>query len=62
MSKNELSAGQLANLRDDGTISATEIAYIMGDLLVVENVRTGEKRVIENHHFLREGRRQILKG
>ena len=62
MSKNGLSPTQLANLRSEGTITATELAYIMGDLLIVEEVKTGEKRVIENHYLLREGTRQILKG
>ena len=42
--KHELTTEQISMLRDTRVISPNEIAYVMGDLLVIENVITGQKR------------------
>jgi hypothetical protein len=42
--KHELTTEQTRLLRDTSVISPNEIAYVMGDLLVIENVVTGQKR------------------
>lgn len=63
--KHQLTNEQLQMLRDTNVISSTEIAYIMGDLLVIENVQSGLKRtqvhtIVER--VLGENNRRILKG
>jgi hypothetical protein len=62
MSRRELTTIQITKLRTDAAISPKEIAYFHGDLLIVENVVTGEKRVLENHSLINESGRRILKG
>ena len=46
----------------NGQITAQEIAYFHGDLLIIENVVTNDKRVLENHDLINESGRRILKG
>tara|TARA_Y100001937_G_C6976456_1_gene265724 strand:+ start:338 stop:532 length:195 start_codon:yes stop_codon:yes gene_type:complete len=63
--KVQLSQEQLQMLRETNVVRADEIAYIMGDLLVIENVQSGLKRtqthaVVER--VLGENNRRILKG
>ena len=58
----ELSREDLTKLRNDGTITAVEVAEIVGDLLVITNVETSAKRIVESHPILTEGNRRILKG
>ena len=50
---------QLNELRKTGVISATEVAYRVGDLLVAEDVVTGAKRVVNEAPGI--GKR-VLKG
>mgnify|MGYP001410654802 CR=1 FL=1 len=63
--KHELSREQITMLRETGVVAAQEIAYIVGDLLVIENVQTGLKRT-QTHaiveRVLAENNRRILKG
>lgn len=63
--KHELSREQITMLRETGIVAAQEIAYIVGDLLVIENVQTGLKRT-QTHaiveRVLAENNRRILKG
>jgi hypothetical protein len=62
MSRTELSPNQIQTLRTSGSILENEIAYFHGDLLIVENVVTNEKRVLDNHSIINESGRRILKG
>jgi len=62
MRRKELSPNQIQDLRISGVISTDEIAYFYGDLLIVENAVTNEKRVLENHNIIHESGRRILKG
>jgi|APSaa5957512493_1039668.scaffolds.fasta_scaffold261425_2 hypothetical protein len=62
MDKKILTRDELSELRTEGTITAAEVAEIVGDLLVVTNVKTNEKRIIESHPILTEGSRRILRG
>ena len=63
--KLQLTNEQLQMLRETKIISQIEIAYIMGDLLVIENVQTGVKRT-QTHaiveRVLGENNKRILKG
>lgn len=62
MDKKTLTRDDISQLRSDGTIASAETAEIVGDLLVVTNVMTNEKRIVESHPVLSEGTRRILKG
>ena len=54
---------QIALLRERKLVSETEIAYIAGDLIVAENVTSGEKRVVgEAGSILTESNKRVLKG
>ena len=63
--KLSLTHEQLQMLRETNIVGSNEIAYIMGDLLVIENVQTGSKRT-QTHSIvervLGENNRRILKG
>ena len=61
-SKSDLSPQQIRHLRDTNQISQNEVAYFVGDLLVVENVVDGSKRIVENHGVTTESTKRILKG
>ena len=60
--RTELTGIQLEYLRINGYIASNEVAYLHGDLLIVENAITHEKRVLENHSLVLESNRRILKG
>ena len=61
--KNLLSASQMNALRAENKIERDEYAYIAGDLLVAENVKTSEKRVLGTAtEVLSEGNKRVLKG
>lgn len=61
--KQILSAQQMNALRESNQISRDEYAYIAGDLLVAENVKTSEKRVLgQAADMLTEGQKRVLKG
>jgi len=63
--KHELTREQLAMLRETNVVGQDEIAYIFGDLLVIENVQSGLKRT-QTHaiveRVLAENNRRVLKG
>ena len=63
--KHELTQEQLRHLRETRLVGESEIAYIMGDLLVIENVQSGLKRT-QTHaiveRVLGENNRRVLKG
>tara|TARA_B100000282_G_C31498728_1_gene383884 strand:- start:12 stop:206 length:195 start_codon:yes stop_codon:yes gene_type:complete len=63
--KHQLTQEQIQHLRETSVINASEIAYIMGDLLVIENVQNGTRRT-QTHaiveRVLGEHRRRVLKG
>lgn len=62
--KHELTIEQTRMLRETNVISPKEIAYVMGDLLVIENVITGQKRT-QTHalveRVLGQNNRKLLK-
>tara|TARA_R110001583_G_scaffold37801_2_gene122584 strand:+ start:1260 stop:1460 length:201 start_codon:yes stop_codon:yes gene_type:complete len=61
--KETLSPQQTKVLREQNKISSDEFAYIAGDLLVAENIKTSEKRVLgQAAEVLSEGSKRILKG
>ena len=61
--KTLLNKQQMSRLRENNTITAEEYAYVAGDLLVAENVKTSEKRVLgQASSLLSENNRRVLKG
>lgn len=61
--KNLLSAHQMNQLRELNKIDRDEYAYVAGDLLIAENVKTSEKRVLgPAAEVLNESNKRILKG
>ena len=60
--KTDLTPAQIKVLRTTKQISETETAYFVGDLLVVENVITGNRRVVDSKEIFSESNRRILKG
>ena len=61
--KETLSPQQTKILREQNKILSDEFAYIAGDLLVAENIKTSEKRVLgQASEVLSEGSKRILKG
>ena len=59
----ELNEQQLDTLRVAGIISANEIAYKSGDLIVAEDVVSKTRRVLEGaHNIIAESNKRILKG
>ena len=62
--KTLLSPQQIKRLRDGGTLQADEYAFVAGDLLVAENIKTSEKRVLGQAAdiLVESGNRRVLKG
>ena len=61
--KTLLSANQMRKLRDTNTIMQDEYAYVAGDLVVAENVKKSEKRVLgEVTAILQEESKRVLRG
>tara|TARA_Y100000310_G_scaffold156683_1_gene156128 strand:+ start:206 stop:388 length:183 start_codon:yes stop_codon:yes gene_type:complete len=52
----------LKHLREKNLISKEEVAYKAGDLIVVENVVTKDRRVLEGVNLLEGLNKQLLKG
>lgn len=65
MNKNEelVSRSEMSAWRREGIISAEEVAYRSGDLLVAENVVNGDRRIISDVN-IRESNsnKRVLKG
>ena len=61
--KKMLPSSQMVILRSKHLIESEEYAYIAGDLLVAENVKTSVKRVLgQAAEILGESKKRILKG
>jgi hypothetical protein len=57
-----LSEDKLSILRRKGIISSEEIALLVGDLFVAENVSTRKRRVISDAASVLEESKRLLKG
>ena len=53
---------QIKALRESGHIASDEIAFIVGDLLMAEQVTSGKKRIVGDSSLLTESSKRILKG
>ena len=57
-----LSHADLQKLRLAGVITSEEIAIIVGDLILAENVVSKDRRILETNNILLESTRRVLKG
>lgn len=63
MEGNTLPDSQLQGLRARGVLLENEIAYLEGDLLVAQNVLTGEKRLLSATDINESSvKKRLLKG
>ena len=56
-----ITGNDLAKLRSTGTISENEIAIMVGDVVVAENVVTKDRRVLEVSGLILESKRRVLR-
>tara|TARA_B100001175_G_C18973773_1_gene386517 strand:+ start:268 stop:456 length:189 start_codon:yes stop_codon:yes gene_type:complete len=62
MSEKTVSDADLQKLRASGKIEQNEVALLVGDVVVAENVLTKERRVIETAGLILESKRSLLRG
>jgi len=60
MEKN-LASGDILKLREAKLINENEIALMVGDLVVAENVITKERRILDTSGLLLESGRRVLR-
>ena len=58
----QVSEADLTQLRQKGLLKAHEIALIVGDVTLAENVLTKERRILDTGNLLLESTKKILKG
>jgi len=52
----------MTQLRDQGLLFENETAFLVGDVVIAENVISKQRRVVDCKNMLLESKRQILKG
>ena len=58
----QISESDLNKLRQKGLLELHEIALIVGDVMLAENVLTKERRILDVGNLLLESTKTILKG
>ena len=58
----QVSESDLNQLRQKGLLELHEIALIVGDVMIAENLITKERRVLDVGNLLLESTKRILKG
>ena len=58
----QVSESDLSQLRQKGLIKLHEIALIVGDVMIAENLLTKERRILDVGNLLLESTKRILKG
>ena len=62
MSMNKLSPNDMRLLKESGLVNDAELVYMIGQLIVAENLQTGNKRIVEAPNLVLECKRQLLRG
>ena len=57
-----VTGNDLTKLRSSGVIAENEIAIVVGDVVVAENVVTKARRVLEVSGLMLESNRRVLRG
>jgi len=58
----QVSESDLNQLRQKGLLKLHEIALIVGDVMIAENMLTKERRILDVGNLLLESTKRILKG
>ena len=58
----QVSESDLNQLRQKGLLKLHEIALIVGDVMIAENLLTKERRILDIGNLLLESTKRILKG
>jgi hypothetical protein len=58
----KLNQNDIRLLREKGLVTESDIVYMMGQVIIAENIQSGVKRIVEAPNLLLECRRQILRG
>ena len=57
----QMSVSDISKLREQGILEAHEVAILVGDVVIAENVLTKQRRTIETAGLLLESNRRLLK-
>jgi len=57
----QVTGNDLTKLRTSGLIEANEVAIMVGDVVVAENVITKERRILEVSGLMLESNRRVLR-
>jgi len=60
-SQKPLSAHDLKKLRENDMLMHDEVAFVVGDVVVAENVITKNRRVLNTGNLLLESNRRVLR-
>jgi|TARA_B110000467_G_C18248729_1_gene439046 hypothetical protein len=58
----KLNQNDIRLLKEKGLVNESDIVYMMGQVIIAENIQTGVKRIVEAPNLLLECQRQILRG
>ena len=61
MSEKPVTSSDLEKLRQSGLITEHEVALVVGDVLLAENVITKERRILNAGSILLESTRRLLR-
>lgn len=61
MSEKPVTSSDMDKLRQSGLITEQEIAVVVGDVLLAENVVTKERRILNTGNILLESTRRLLR-
>ncbi len=59
---NKLNQKDVRLLKENGLVADTDIVYMLGQIIIAEDLKSGAKRIIEAPNLILECRRQILRG
>ena len=61
MSEKPVSSTDMEKLRQSGLITEQEVAIIVGDVILAENVLTKERRILNTNTLMLESNRKLLR-
>jgi hypothetical protein len=61
MAEKPVTSNDIEKLRQSGLITKQEVAIIVGDVLLAENVITKERRILNTGNILLESTRRLLR-
>ncbi len=61
MSEKSVTSSDMEKLRQSGLITEQEVAIIVGDVILAENVLTKERRILNTNTLMLESNRKLLR-